>query len=94
MPEGDRHATEEEMRQAIGETLAKTDSESTDPEAVEEPGTSEEVELKSTEEEELFAVRKVKSGVFRQCCRFAALAVVLSAASLHPQDSGRSRDLR
>ena len=31
MPEGDRHATEEEMRQAIDETVDKTDSESTDP---------------------------------------------------------------
>ena len=69
MPEGERHATEEEMRQAIDETASKTDSKSTDSEAVEEPGTSEEVELMWTEQE-LFVVRmksSVESGVFRQC---------------------------
>ena len=39
-----------------------------------------------TEEQELHAVRKesvVRASVFRQVCRFAALAVVLTAVAFH-----------
>jgi len=84
--DGDRHASEEEMRHVVDERAAKLDSESSESEAADNLEGTQEVELMWTEEQELFAVRKessVPGSVFRQVCRFAALAVVLTAVALH-----------
>lgn len=82
LAEGDRHVSEEVMRQFVGEEAES------DPNGHTETihNMNREVEIMWTEEEELFAVSPnslAAVGIFRQFCRCAALAVVLGAVAFN-----------